>query len=157
MRKLGWITPFPMKLPSHTVYWAVSTADSGKSRGGGVRIFVSIWLVYSYTGKHCCPDLEYRAVRCGLFHLLREFSDILITAVYIPQYANDKLAQEERHSSVNNKLNANPEGSVIVTGDLNHAELKAVLPKLHKNVCFPTIHPSIISCLFKIKSRWQQA
>lgn len=35
-------------------------------------------------------------------------------------------------------MNANPEAAVIVAGDFNHVELKAVLAKFHKFINFPT-------------------
>lgn len=56
----------------------------------------------------------------------REFTAILITAVYIPLHANAKIILEELHSTINNQLNAHQEGTVIVAGDFNHTELKTV-------------------------------
>lgn len=83
-------------------------------------------------GTHCFPDPEYLAVKYRPFYLPRELSAILSTAVHIPPHANAKLALEELHSSVNSQLKAHPEGVVIVAGDFNHAKLKTVLRKHHK-------------------------
>ncbi|KAI3361638.1 hypothetical protein L3Q82_001998 [Scortum barcoo] len=46
------------------------------------------------------------------------------------------------------QMNNNPEAAVIVAGDFNHVELKAVFPKFHRSTNFPTRkHPwSIQGC-----------
>jgi len=60
---------------------------------------------------------------------------------YIPPPANAKLALEELYSR---QMNSNPEAAVIVAGDFNHVELKAVLPKLKKFIHFPTRDRNIL-------------
>ncbi len=62
---------------------------TGKSRGEG-GVFVSISTTHgvmkgTYTIKSfCSPDLEFHTLLCRPFWLPREFTAIIITAVYIP-------------------------------------------------------------------------
>ncbi len=75
-------------------------------------------------------------MKCRQFYKPRKFSALLITAVYIPQLVvtNVRPALEKLHSTINSQLNAHPEGVVIVAGDFNHVELKAVFPKVYMNI-----------------------
>lgn len=149
-----------IRLHGCTVYRADRTACSGKKRAGGVCVYINNdWCTaVDITGTHCSPDLEYLAVKCRPFYLPREFSVIHITAVYIPPHANSKLALEELHSLVNSQLNAHPEGAVIVAGDFSHAELKTVLPKLHKHIDFPTRDNNILDQVYtNIKGAYKAA
>ncbi len=132
---MGWlnnnIPDEAIELEGCSVYRVDRTAASGKSKGGGVCIYVhNNWCsATSVVGTYRSPDLEYLAVKCRPFYMPREFSVFLITAVYIPPLANVRSALEKFHSTINGQLNAHPEGVVIVAGDFNHVELKAVLPK----------------------------
>lgn len=139
-----------IELAGRSVYRADRTAASGKSKGSGVCVYVhnNRCTATNIIGTHCSPDLEYLAVKCRPFYMLREFSAILITAVYIPLQANAKLALEKLYRTINNQLNAQPEAIVIVAGDFNHVELKAVLPKFHKNINFPTRGNNILDQVY---------
>ena len=55
----------------------------------------------------------------------------MVTAVYIPPDANASLALHDPNSSQQSMY---PEAGHIIAGDFNHANLKAVLPKLHQHV-----------------------
>lgn len=59
---------------------------SGKSRGGGLCIYVhGDWSKDSLiTHKHCSPDLESLSVKCRPFYLPRELTAVLVTAACIP-------------------------------------------------------------------------
>lgn len=48
--------------------------------------------------KHCPQDLEYLVVNGRPFYIPREFSVVLIKAVYLPLHANAKISLEELHS-----------------------------------------------------------
>lgn len=65
-------------------------------------------------------------------YLPREFTVILLIAVYIPPDANASAATGHLYD-VNSQQSTYPEAVNIIAGDFNHADLKAVLPK------FPSI------------------
>ncbi len=69
-----------------------------------------------------------------MFYLPREFTAVYIWAVYIPLDTNAKLALAQLHDSINNCLGAHPDSVFIAAGDFNHADLKTVLHKFHRNV-----------------------
>ncbi|KAI3373038.1 hypothetical protein L3Q82_006334 [Scortum barcoo] len=54
-------------------------------------------------------------------------------AVYISPRANAKLALEELYCMISLQMKNNPEAAVIVAGNFNHVELKAVFPKFHRH------------------------
>ncbi|KAF7700486.1 hypothetical protein HF521_003444 [Silurus meridionalis] len=130
-----------IELRGRSVFRADRTAeDSGKRRGGGLCIYVNnSWCTDStVTESHCSVHLEYLMIKCRPFYLPREFSAIVVTAVYIPPDANAKLAMEELHAAISKQQSTHPEGAIIVAGDFNHSNLKSVLPKFHRNVSCST-------------------
>ncbi|KAK0137684.1 hypothetical protein N1851_026114 [Merluccius polli] len=139
-----------VELASRTVLRADRTADSDKRRGGGLALYVhNSWCTdISIMGTHCSPDLEYLTVKCRPFKLVREFCAVIITAVYIPPRANAKLALEELYRFISEQMNAYPEAAVIVAGDFNHVELKAVFPKFQKQIKFPTRENNILDQVY---------
>ncbi len=60
--------------------------SSGKSRGGGICVYVSNNWCKQYTvrEKICDPDLELLCLSLRPFYLPREFGNIIVCAVYIP-------------------------------------------------------------------------
>ncbi|KAL0202652.1 hypothetical protein M9458_000670, partial [Cirrhinus mrigala] len=77
-------------------------------------------------------------VKCRLFYLPREFTAIVIVAVYIPPCTNAKDALRELYSAISEQQTNNPYGFFIIAGDYNHANLKSVLPKFYQHVNFAT-------------------
>ncbi len=77
-------------------------------------------------------------VKCRPFYLPREFTAIVIVAVYIPPCANAKDALRELYSAISEQQTNNPDGFFIIAGDFNHANLKTVLPKFYQHVNFAT-------------------
>ncbi len=77
-------------------------------------------------------------VKCRPFYLPREFTAIVIAAVYIPPCANAKDALRELYSAISEQQTNNPDGFFIIAGDFNHANLKTVLPKFYQHVNFAT-------------------
>ncbi len=72
---------------------------TGKSRGGGVCFYINnLWCdernIHSIK-SFCSPDLEFHTLLCRPFWLPREFTAIIITAVYIPPQANTVQALRE--------------------------------------------------------------
>lgn len=135
-----------IELAGCSVLRADRTRDSGKSRGGGLCVYVNnSWCTAAdMVDKYCCPDLELLTVRCRPFFLPREFTIVTIMGVYIPPQAKAKLALEKLHDAINKQLMAHPDGVIIVAGDFNHADLKLVMPKFYKNVNFPTRENNVL-------------
>lgn len=135
-----WLHPLipdsAMELMGYTVQRRDRTESSGKTRGGGLCVYVnSGWCTNAVTvDSHCSPDLEYVSVKCRPIYLPREFSVVMITAVYIPPDANAKVASSHLHSSIGSQQSKYPDAVHIVAGDFNHADLKTVLPKFYQHV-----------------------
>ncbi len=77
---------------------------TGKSRGGGVCFYINnSWCnernIHSIK-SFCSPDLEFHTLLCRPFWLPREFTAIIITAVYIPPQANTDQALKELYRNV---------------------------------------------------------
>ncbi|KAK1803599.1 hypothetical protein P4O66_021017 [Electrophorus voltai] len=91
------------------------TADSGKSRGGGVCVMVNnSWCNNANVvtlARSCSPNLELLALKLRPFYLPREFTSVIINTVYIPPQANMDTAL---------------------------ANLKRAVPNLYQHVTFPT-------------------
>ncbi len=88
--------------------------------------------------KHCSPLVEIMFVKCRPFYLPREFTAIVIVAVYIPPCANAKDALRDLYSAISEQQTNNPDGFFLIAGDFNHANLKTVLPKFYQHVNFAT-------------------
>ncbi len=82
--------------------------------------------------------VEFMVVKCRPFYLPREFTAIVIVAVYIPPCANAKDALRELYSAISEQQTNNPDGFFIIAGDFNHANLKSVLTKFYQHVNFAT-------------------
>ncbi len=77
-------------------------------------------------------------VKCRPFYMPREFTAIVIVAVYIPPCANAKDALRELYCAISEQQTNNPRRLFIIAGDFNHANLKTVLPKFYQHVNFAT-------------------
>ncbi len=77
-------------------------------------------------------------MKCRPFYLPREFTAIVIGAVYIPPCANAKDALRELYCAISEQQTKNPDSFFIIAGDFNHANLKTVLPKFYQHVNFAT-------------------
>ncbi len=51
----------------------------------------------SILSRSCSPHLEHLSIICHPFYLPREFSSIIVTAVYIPPQADTSLALSKLH------------------------------------------------------------
>ncbi len=98
------------------------TALSG--RGVGLCVYINKeWCNNAaVVSKHCSSLVEFMFVKCRPFYLLREFTAIVIVAVYIPLCANAKDVLRELYSAISEQTN-NPVGFFIIASDFNHANL----------------------------------
>ena len=67
--------------------------------------------------SHCSPDLEYVTVKCRPIYLPREFTVVMITAVYIPPDANASSALGHLHYTISSQQSMYPEAVHIIAGD----------------------------------------
>ncbi len=72
------------------------TAEAGKTKAGGVCFVINKkWCDprnISILSRSCSPHLEHLSIICRPFYLPREFTSIIVTAVYIPPQADTSLA-----------------------------------------------------------------
>ncbi|XP_068506162.1 uncharacterized protein [Syngnathus scovelli] len=125
----------------------------GKSRGGGICVYIrEEWCRDSVVVcKHCSPLVEFVIIKCRPFYLPREFTAILLVAVYIPpsNIEGDRIAAlGELYQAVSEQQTAHPDGFTIFAGDFNHANLKSVFPRLHQHVPFPTRGDSFLDLVY---------
>lgn len=79
--------------------------------------------------NHCSP------LKCQPFYLPREFTAILLFAVFIPPTPNNNdrnVALTELYHTISEQQTAHSDEFLILAGNLNNADLKAVLPKTHQ-------------------------
>ena len=107
------------------------TPESGKTKGGGVCMFVNKrWCEDAHvTSAGCSSNLEYVMVRCRPFYLPREFAGVFMTVVYIPPHADCTVALSELYDVVDRYESQHPEAAFVVMGVFNRANMKKMLPK----------------------------
>ncbi|XP_076862714.1 nuclear respiratory factor 1 isoform X2 [Brachyhypopomus gauderio] len=80
-------------------------------------------------------------IKCRPFYLPRDFSAVLITAVYLPPSTNNNIRSEalnELYQHISEQQTAHPDAFLILAGDFNHADPKSVFSGLYKHTDFPT-------------------
>ncbi len=70
--------------------------------------------------------------------LPREFTAIIITAVYIPPQANTDQALKELYRNISEQETAHPDAAFVITGDFNKANFKTIAPKYFQHVTINT-------------------
>ena len=125
-----------LELDGFTSSRADREATSGKSKGGGLAVYVSSRWCSQYTvrDKHCDRDVELLCLSLRPFYLPREFGNIVICAVYIPPSANAARAASRIADCVHNQMKQTPGAPVLVLGDVNHCRLEISLPGFHQYV-----------------------
>ncbi len=107
-------------------------------------MFVSISTTHgvmkgTYTLKSfCSPDLEFHMLLCRPFWLPREFTAIIITAVYILPQANTDQALRELYGNISEEETANPDAAFIIMGDFNKANFRTIAPKYFQHITINT-------------------
>ncbi|XP_030612077.1 uncharacterized protein LOC115799195 [Archocentrus centrarchus] len=115
-----WITATTpdsaIQLQTHSVHRGDRTSASGKNKGGGVCVYVNKrWCVdVQVVEKHCCTDIEVLMVKCRPFYLPREFSAVLMLAVYIPPRADRTTALGVLHDIISKHETAHLDPPIAV-------------------------------------------
>ncbi|KAI3353045.1 hypothetical protein L3Q82_019239 [Scortum barcoo] len=96
------------------------TINSGKSKGGGVCFMVNNkWCPdVEIISTGCSPDLEHLMIRCRPYYLPREFTSVVMTAVYLPPHADNNKAMDELFGVIDRTETSRPEAAFIVAGRL---------------------------------------
>ncbi len=115
---------------------------TGKSRGGGVCFYINnSWcdeMNLHSIKSFCSPDLEFHMLLCRPFWLPREFTAIIITAVYIPPQANTDQALRELYGNISDQETAHPDAAFVITGDFNKANFRTIAPKYFQHITINT-------------------
>ncbi len=130
---------------SHRAYGVLRAplkSSQGKAEVGGVCFFINnSWCdernLHSIK-SFCSPDLEFHMLLCRPFWLPREFTAIIITAVYIPPQANTDQALKELYGNISEQETAYPDAAFIVTGDFNKANFRTIAPKYFQHITINT-------------------
>ncbi len=135
-------------------------AKAGKNKGGGVCFMINKKWCHprniSILSRSCSPHLEHLSIICRPFYLPREFSSIVITAVYIPPQADTSLALYKLHDELSGYINKHPDAASIIAGDFNKANLKKVMPNFHQHVSCPTREPNTLDhCYTQFKNAYK--
>ncbi len=91
--------------------------------------------------KHRSPLVEFMIIKCRPFYLPREYTAILLVAVYIPPSSNNNNRSEalnDLYQHISEQQTAHPNAFLILTGDFQPRRLKSVFPKIHQHIDFPT-------------------
>ncbi len=68
----------------------------------------------------------------------REFTAIIITAVYIPPQANTDQALRELYGNISEQETTHPDAAFIITGNFNKANFRTIAPKYFQHVTINT-------------------
>ena len=105
---------YNIKLAGFILYRQDRTAASGKTRGGGLCIFVNnSWCTISKeVSRFFLPEEEYLMISRRPHYIPREFSSVFFIAVYIPPQTNAdaKTALNELYKAISKQENAHPDG-----------------------------------------------
>ncbi|KAJ0002714.1 hypothetical protein NQD34_007863 [Periophthalmus magnuspinnatus] len=142
----SWLTP---QIPDSAVAMdnfhllrADRTAESGKRKGGGLALFVNEkWCKPGHCTvkmQLCNKDIELLAVSMRPYYLPREFSHVIVIAVYVPPSANAETACDTLHFGTSTLQTKHPQALFLISGDFNHASPAPVLPTYTQYVTCPT-------------------
>ncbi len=151
------IPDLAVEIAGHSLHRVDCTVNSGKTRGGGESAYIhNSWCTdTTVIERHCCLNLEFLMLKCRPFYLPREFSTVLIIAVYIHSRANANLAMTKLYDAICKQQNKHPESIFIVAGDFYYSGSKTVLPKFYKNMDIKTrknktldqVYTNVIKCI----------
>ncbi len=86
-------------VPDCAIQLEHALVEGGKRRGGGLCVYINnVWCRDAVVVcKHCSPLVEFMIIKCRPFYLLREYTAILLIAVYIPPSSNNINRSEALH------------------------------------------------------------
>ncbi len=131
-----------IELTGFSVHLSDRTKElTGKSRVGVCFYINNLWCdernIHSIK-SFCSPDLEFHMLLCRPFWLPREFTAIIITAVYIPPQANTDQALRELYGNIGEQETAHPDAAFVVMGDFNKANFRTIAPKYFQHITINT-------------------
>ncbi len=115
---------------------------TGKSRGGSICFYINnLWCdernLHSIE-SFCSPYLEFHMLLCRPFWLPREFTAIIITAVYIPPQANTDQAHKELYGNISEQETVHPDAVFVIMGHFNKANFRTIAPKYFQHITINT-------------------
>ncbi len=122
-------TQWTIELMGFSVHRSDRTKElTGKSRGGGVCCYINnLWCdernLHSIK-SFCSPDLEFNMLLCRPFWLPREFTAIIIMAVYIPPSSQHRPGTQGTVWNIIEQETAHPDAAFVVMGDFNKARIE---------------------------------
>ena len=130
------VTDALVSLDGFTLVRSDRTADSAKSRAGGIAVYIKDKWCSQFTVREslCNKDIELLCLSMRPFYLPREFGNIVLCAVYIPPDGNAARAATAVADCVHRQLKRTPEAPCFVLGDVNHCKLDTVLPGFQQYV-----------------------
>lgn len=84
--------------------------------------------------QRCSLDTELCAVGLGPCYFPREFSNVIVVAVYVPPLANPSTACDTAHSAIARLETQHPSAFIVISGDFNHTIMDATLPTFQQYV-----------------------
>ena len=151
------ITGDSLNIEGFTFVRSDRTAESGKSRGGGLGVYVNQRWCTNITLKetYCDCDLELMVVSLRPFYMPREFSAIHVVVVYMPPDANYNAAVGKLHEHIDMIENHSPDSVNIIVGDFNQCPVRNNLPGYDQFVTCKTRGDNIIDlCFVNVKNSY---
>ena len=128
------------------------TTQSGKRKGGGLAVFINDrWCNTGHiTVKEqvSSKDIELLVVSMRPYYLPREFTQVIVFAVYIPPSANADAACDTLHSVTSSLQTQHPQALFLISGDFNHASLSSTLPTFTQYVTCHTRDNKTLDLLY---------
>uniref|UniRef100_A0A8C6M681 Reverse transcriptase domain-containing protein n=1 Tax=Nothobranchius furzeri TaxID=105023 RepID=A0A8C6M681_NOTFU len=128
------------------------TTESGKKRGGGLAVFVNDrWCNSGHLSikeRLCCKDIELLAVSMRPYYLPREFTHVIVIAVYVPPSAGTEAACEVLHTVTSRLQTQHPQALFLISGDFNHISLSSTLPTFTQYVTCHTRDNKTLDLLY---------
>ncbi len=106
-----------------------------------LNLYPVFWVTLRISLYINSPLVEFMIIKCRPFYLPREYTAILLVAVYIPPSSNNinrSEALNDLYQHISEQQTAHPDAFLILAGNFNHADLKSVFPKIYQHVDFPT-------------------
>ena len=137
-------------LDGYTLIRGDRTEESGKTAGGGLCFYInSKWCKnFSIFEQKCSHDIEYLTIILRPFYLPREFSNIVVTLVYIPPSGNANNAEVALSDVIMKSENKYPDAINIITGDFNHCEFSMCIPHYQQCINFNTRSEKLLDLFY---------